>query len=130
MYGRLRLPWGPAIDLKGRTVFTVGSFSCNHQFIITSTARDYSMPGSPTAVFFPPMMLVVTPNESAEQRYSFSSHSSQALLAPDILLSPCNNFRQYEGEKGNRIVDYFESWETPAAEVLWNLLKPAQRGSE
>lgn len=51
------------------------------------------------------------------------------LLAADI---PAGAMRaQYEGgEKGNRIVDYFESWETPAAEVLWNLLRPAQRGAE
>ena len=30
---------------------------------------------------------------------------------------------RYDGSKGNRIVEYWETWETPAAEVLLNLLK-------
>ena len=42
---------------------------------------------------------------------------------PKIDLVGKTRFR-YDGGKGNRIVDYFETWETPAAEVLLNLLKP------
>lgn len=34
---------------------------------------------------------------------------------------------RYEASAGNRIVDYFETWETPAGTVLLNLLKPGAR---
>ena len=42
---------------------------------------------------------------------------------PKIDLVGRTRFR-YDSSKGNRIVDYFETWETPAAQVLLNLLKP------
>jgi len=43
---------------------------------------------------------------------------------PKIDLVGKTRFR-YDEMKGNRIIDYFETWETPAAEVLLNLLKPS-----
>eukprot|EP00287_Rhodomonas_sp_CCMP768_P009144 CAMPEP_0196726476 /NCGR_PEP_ID=MMETSP1091-20130531/7743_1 /TAXON_ID=302021 /ORGANISM="Rhodomonas sp., Strain CCMP768" /LENGTH=367 /DNA_ID=CAMNT_0042068925 /DNA_START=74 /DNA_END=1179 /DNA_ORIENTATION=- len=49
--------------------------------------------------------------------------------SPVIDLQGTTNFR-YESGKGNRIVDYFETWETPAGTVLLNLFKPGARGAK